>query len=191
MALTRLSTNVIFACIVGGLALTSAMSIFNFSKTDAVPKKIVGQAPENHLPVDAVNRLVEFQKLLASDPGNADYLSQIANLYYDAGEYANAAEYYQKTLNIRPGEPNIETDLATCFYNLGQSDKSLEILDAVLSRNPGFTQAKFNKGIVLIYGKKDAKAGIAVWEDLLRENPEYGQRAELEQKIKELKVSMP
>jgi len=63
-------------------------------------------------------------------------------------------------------------------------------LDNVLSYDPGFTQAKYNKGIVLIEGKKDVKGGISVWEDLLRSDPGYRQRAELEQRINQLKASL-
>jgi cytochrome c-type biogenesis protein CcmH/NrfG len=83
----------------------------------------------------------------------------------------------------------LETDLATCFHYLGQEDRALQILDNVLRYSPGFTQAKFNKGIVLIEGKKDVKNGVAVWEDLLRSDPNYSQREQLEQRIRQLKES--
>jgi tetratricopeptide (TPR) repeat protein len=123
----------------------------------------------------------------AREPQNPEYPTQIGNLYYDAGEYGKAVDYYQRSLKIRPRDPNVETDLATCFHYLGQEDRALEVLDNVLRYNPGFTQAKFNKGIVLIEGKKDVKNGIAVWEDLLRSDPNYSQREQLQQRIRQLK----
>jgi tetratricopeptide (TPR) repeat protein len=114
----------------------------------------------------------------------------LANLYYDNGEYEKAAAAYQESLNLHPQDPGVETDLATCYYNLGQEDKALEILDRVLKYRPGFSQAMFNKGIVLISGKKDIKGGIAIWEELLRLDPVFAQKAELEQKIHQLKASV-
>jgi hypothetical protein len=48
----------------------------------------------------------------------------------------------------------------------------------------------FNKGVILADAKKDVKGAIILWEDLLRSNPNYAQRAELEQRIRQLKGSM-
>ena len=76
-----------------------------------------------------------------------------------------------------------------CLHYIGQSDKALETLDAVLGYSPGFAQAMFNKGIILANAKKDTKGAIRIWEDLLRSNPDYPQRSELEQRIRQLKGS--
>jgi len=105
-------------------------------------------------------------------------------------QYDKAVAYYQQSLDLQPQNPNVETDLAACFHYLGQYDKSLEILNKVLGYRPGFPEAMFNKGIVLISGKKDVKGGISVWEDLLRLNPDYPRRAELQQNIDQLKSSL-
>jgi hypothetical protein len=43
--------------------------------------------------------------------------------------------------------------------------------------------------MVLINGKKDIKGGFSVWEDLLRTDPDFPHREELEQKIRQLKGS--
>jgi tetratricopeptide (TPR) repeat protein len=148
------------------------------------------QLPDKQPPVDSAGRIAALEQLIAREPQNADYLAQTANLYYDLRQYDKAADYYQRSLNIRPRDPNVETDLATCFHYLGQDDKALEILNNVLSYNPRFVQAQFNKGIVLVEGKKDIKGGIAVWENLLRSEPAYSQKAELEQRIQQLKASI-
>jgi tetratricopeptide (TPR) repeat protein len=109
-------------------------------------------------------------------PENPEYHTQIANLYYDGALYEKAAAHYQQSLKIRPQDPSVETDLATCYHYLGLDDKALEILDKVLRYSPDFSQAKFNKGIVLVNGKKNIKSGISVWEELLRSDPFPAQR---------------
>ncbi len=191
MALSKSSVNLLFAVVVAALGATAASYIYINSRQPGIQGKAAEtQLPENHPSLDTPGRIAALQQLSARDPKNPDYPAQIANLYYDAGQYAQAVEYYQQSLNVRPQDPNVETDLATCYHYLGQDDKSLELLNNVLSYNPGFTQAKFNKGIVLIEGKKDIKGGLAVWEDLLRSDPGYSQRAELEQRINQLKASV-
>jgi len=90
---------------------------------------------------------------------------------------------------LRPQSPSVETDLATCYHLLGQHDRALEILDKVLQYRPHFAQALFNKGIVLHSGRNDLKGAIAAWEELLRTNPNLPQRADIEQRIEQLKAS--
>ena len=192
MAISRFSVNLMFGIIAAALGITAGTAIYISSKQPEVQERPADntQLPEKHPPVDSSGRIAALEQLIAREPQNADYPAQTGNLYYDLGQFDKAADYYQRSLSIRPRDPNVETDLATCFHYLGQDDKALEILDNVLSYNPRFTQAKFNKGIVLLEGKKDIKGGIAVWEELLRSDPAYTQKAELEQRIQQLKSSI-
>jgi len=136
------------------------------------------------------NKLAALEEMAAKDPQNADIRTQIGNIHYDLNQFEKAIEFYQQSLKIHPKDPNVETDLATCFHYLGQHDKALEIMDKVLSYSPNYSQAMFNKGIVLISGKKDIKAGIAVWEELLRLNPGFDRKADIEKTIRQLKASV-
>jgi len=121
-----------------------------------------------------------------SDPQNADYKVQMGNAYYDLGQYQKAIDAYQQSLAIRPQDPDVETDMGTCYHFIGQPDKALELFDHVLQYRPDFPQALFNKGIVLVEDKKDIRGGIAVWEELLRTNPSFPQKAQIEQRIRQL-----
>jgi tetratricopeptide (TPR) repeat protein len=192
MALSRSSVNLVFALIVAVLGSTAVVFIyFNSGMPDIRTQAAVdSRLPEKNAPAEVATRITALQQMSTGDPKNPDYPVEIGNIYYDLGQYDKAAEYYQRSLGIRPHDPNVETDLATCFHYLGQDDKSLETLDDVLSFAPGFSQAKYNKGIVLIEGKKDAKGAISIWEDLLRSDPGYRQRAELQQRIDQLKASI-
>lgn len=149
------------------------------------------QLPADHPPTEAAQMLMALQQKIDQDPQNVELLTQIANLYYDLGQYDKAADFYQQSLNIRPGAADIETDLATCFHYLGQEDKSLEILEKVLQYQPGFPQAMFNKGAVLVYGKNDVQGALRIWEELLRSDPAFSQQVDLEQQINKLKTSVP
>jgi tetratricopeptide (TPR) repeat protein len=195
MALKKWVVNLIFASIVAALGLTAAGAIYlrsnsSAKKPQAVQESAASQLPENHPSTETLEEIMALEQKFAEDPKNADYPARIANIYYDFSQYDKAADFYQKSLDIRPGVPGVETDLAACFYYLGQYDKALKLLDEVLQHQPGYPQAMFNKGIVLAYGKNDAQGAVKVWEDLSRSDPAFSQRAELEQKIDQLKASV-
>jgi tetratricopeptide (TPR) repeat protein len=192
MAMSKLRINLVFGCIVVALALIAVTSLyFNTTKHEVRPAASEAPSdkslPENHPSIDTANTLAALEKMSAADPQNPDYQTQIANLYYDLGQYEKAIGFYQKSLSLRPRDPNVETDLAVCFHYLGQDDRALETLDKVLQYTPGFSQAMFNKGTILIDAKKDIRGGIKVWEDLLRLNPDYPQKAQIEQRINQFK----
>jgi cytochrome c-type biogenesis protein CcmH/NrfG len=193
MALSKSVINVAFGCVVALLVLTAAIFAYrNFSQPGIhehpALEPSVNQLPENHPTVDFSNMRAELEQRISKDPKNPDYVATLGNLYYDNGEYDKAADCYKKSLDLRPQNANVETDLATCYFNLGQSDKALETLNRVLKYSPGFSQALYNKGVVLIHGREHIKDGIAVWETLLKSDPEFSERAGLEQKLNQIKA---
>lgn len=192
MALSRSTINFAFACLTIALALTAGVFVYlNFVRSDVAPAAKHGPAeaamPENHPPADAAAQLAALEQMSAKDPENPEHQTRVANLYYDLDQYGKAADFYERSLKLRPNDPNVETDLAVCFHYLGQDDKALATLDKVLGYSPGFAQAMFNKGVILANAKKDINGAIAIWEDLLRTNPDYAQKPELEQRIRQLK----
>ena len=186
--------NLLFAAVVISLAGVALVSMYLNKDKPSIQEAVVPDPssmslPEGHPPVEAAGKLTELEKLSADDPQNADYRTRLGNSYYDLGQYQKAIDAYEASLKLKPRDPAVETDLATCFHFLGQEDKALELLNRVLQYSPDFPQALFNKGIVLIEGKHDEAGGIAVWEYLLKSNPGYPQRAQVEQKIRQLRSS--
>jgi tetratricopeptide (TPR) repeat protein len=191
MHISKFHINLIFALVVLVLGITAAGSLIKMRSNHLVsPTSSSNRMPKDHPPIDMSKELAELEQLSAKDPGNASYRTQIGNIYYDMDQYEKAAVYYTQSLELSPRDPNVETDLAVCYHYMGQDDRSLEILGKVLQYSPDFAQAMFNKGIVLISGKKDIKDGIAVWERLLRIHPDFSRRAELQQSIDQLKASL-
>jgi tetratricopeptide (TPR) repeat protein len=195
MATNKLGVNVAFICILSVLALTAATAYYHNSsppevKTSSMAPPSGAALPENHPDIESSKKIAALENLIAREPNNPEYQTQIANLYYDSGQYEKAAEHYQKSLDLRPGDPNVETDLAVSLHYNSQDDKALEILNKVLAHSPGFSQALFNKGIILITAKKDVNGGIRVWEELMRTDPEFARKADLEKKINAIKESV-
>ncbi len=187
--------NLIFgsaAALLGGVALFAMYAKRNLPPVLEGPVSAFesGSLPENHPPIDGPARIAALEELSHRNPENPDYKTQIGNAYYDMGQYEKAAEAYRGSLELQPDNPSVQTDLGTSYHYLGRHDQALEIFDVVLKKHPGFAQALFNKGVVLQLGKKDFPGAIAAWEELLRDNPNFPQRADLERKISELKSGM-
>jgi cytochrome c-type biogenesis protein CcmH/NrfG len=187
--------NLLFGTVILALGVVAAASMYINRDRPVIRESLVTEPqaetrlPGNHPPMDLSNRLMEFEEMSRKEPGNAEYRVQIGNVYYDMGQHRKAASAYEEALKMKPQDPNVETDLATCYYSLGEHDRALQILDAVLRYQPNFPMAMFNKGIVLQVGKNDSRGAIAVWEALLQANPDFPQRAALEQRIRESKVA--
>jgi tetratricopeptide (TPR) repeat protein len=195
MAMNKKSINLIFALIVIGLGSAAVYSIYMSSgnpllRTGAREGPSSEPLPENQPPVETDQQLAALIQMSMEDPQNADIQTGIGNLYYDRQDFDKAIIYYQKSLDLQSFNPYVETDLATCFHYVGRNDEALKLLDHVLENRPGFEQALYNKGIVLIHGNNDIESGIAVWEELLKSDLEPAKRAELEKGIQQLKSSI-
>src|SRR5437660_3952744 len=127
--------------------------------------------------LDAVNR----------NPGDFDSLVKLGDLYYDGQQFPNAIQYYERALVIHPENPDVRTDLGTAYWYIGNADKALAEMEISLKYKPGHPQTLFNLGWVKWQGKADAKGAVAAWQNLLKTNPDYPQKQQVEQYIAKAK----
>lgn len=121
------------------------------------------------------------------NPGDYDSLVQLGNLYYDAQQYPGAIQYYEKALVIHPENPDVRTDMGTAYWYTGNADKAVEAMQTSLKYRPGHPQTLFNLGWIKWQGKADPKGAIEAWEKLLKSNPDYPQKQQVEQYIAKAK----
>lgn len=127
--------------------------------------------------LDAVNR----------NPADYDALVKLGDLYYDGQQFPNAIQYYDRALAIHPENPDVRTDLGTAYWYTGNADKALAELETSLKYKPGHPQTLFNLGWVKWQGKADAKGAVEAWQTLLKTNPDYPQKQQVEQYIAKAK----
>lgn len=120
---------------------------------------------------------------LQQRPNDANLLANLGNLYYDSQAYPQAIEYYRKSLSILPTNPDVRTDMGTAMWYGGDPDGALKEFATSLSYNSSHNGSLFNRGVVLMQGKHDAKGAIASWQKLLQVNPNYPDRQKVEQLI--------
>jgi tetratricopeptide (TPR) repeat protein len=126
---------------------------------------------------------------LKTDPGNAELLATLGNVYYDSGQYQKAIEFYQRSLRITPDNANVRTDLGTAYWYTGDPDSAIAEYQKALSSAPNQANALFNMGIVKWRGKKDANGALSAWQKLLDTNPNYENRDKVLQLMAEARQS--
>lgn len=132
----------------------------------------------------AVGPLMEAVK---KDPKDYDSLVKLGNLFYDAQRFPEAIQYYERSLAIHPENPDVRTDMGTAYWYSGNADKALAAMGTSLKYRPGHPQTLFNLGWVRWQGKADPKGAIEAWQQLLKLNPDYPQKQQVEQYIAKAK----
>ena len=125
---------------------------------------------------------------LQANPKDFETLRQLGNLYYDGQAFPQAIDYYNKALAIDPKNPDVLTDLGTAYWYSGDADKALADFDKSLAIRPNHPGTMFNVGIVKWQGKKDPKGAVVVWEQLLKTNPDYDQKDQVQMLIERAKM---
>lgn len=148
----------------------------------AAPTGAPAAAPGAPPPALVDERQVQaLRDIVAKDPKNLQAATQLGNMLYDAGRYAEAVLPYQQAFALAPRNVNISTDLGTALWYSGRPDEALAQYEKSLAIDPGHAQTLFNRGIVYRDGKQDAPQAIQSWERLLSANPNYPERAKVEQ----------
>jgi cytochrome c-type biogenesis protein CcmH/NrfG len=127
--------------------------------------------------VEAVNK----------NPDDYDSLVKLGNLFYDGQQYPSAVQYYERAVVIHPENVDVRTDLGTAYWYSGNADKAIASLETALKYSPGHPQTLFNLGWVRWQGKGDPKGAVEAWQRLLKANPDYPQREQVEQYIAKAK----
>lgn len=120
---------------------------------------------------------------LKTSPDDLNTIVQLANLYYDGQQYPEAVEYYQLAVKSQPTSADLLTDLGTSKWYMGDADGAIAEFQTALKYKPDHPGTLFNLGIVRWQGKLDPKGAVQAWEELLRLNPNYPQRQEVQEYI--------
>jgi cytochrome c-type biogenesis protein CcmH/NrfG len=122
-----------------------------------------------------------------SNPNDFESLVKLGNLYFDAQQYDRAIVNYERGLTITPDNPDVLTDLGTAYWYAGSPDKALADFQKSLKVRPNHPGTLFNTGVVKWQGKADPAGAVAAWQQLLKTNPDYPQRQQVEEFIAKAK----
>jgi len=135
----------------------------------------------------AMAQAAPLLEAVKKDPNDYDSLVKLGDVLYDGQQFASAIGYYERALAIHPENPDVRTDMGTAYWYTGNADKALEAMQISLKYRPGHPQTLFNIGWVRWQGKADPKGAIEAWQQLLKANPDYPQKQQVEQYIAKAK----
>jgi cytochrome c-type biogenesis protein CcmH/NrfG len=157
------------------------------ASTSAQPGSAQQQQPDPNAQAALAQAAAPLIEAVNKDPKDFDSLVKLGNLYYDGQQYATAIQYYERALTIHPDNPDVRTDMGTAYWYTGNAEKALSAMEASLKYRPGHPQTLFNLGWVRWQGKQDPKGAIEAWQQLLKANPDYPQKQQVEQYIAKAK----
>ena len=143
--------------------------------------------PDPAVQAALVQAAAPLLEALKKDPKDFDSLVKLGNLYYDGKQFPSAIQYYERALAIHPENPDVRTDMGTAYWYMGDAEKALAAMETSLKYRPGHPQTLFNLGWVRWQGKQDPQGAIQAWQDLLKANPDYPQKQQVEQYIAKAK----
>jgi cytochrome c-type biogenesis protein CcmH/NrfG len=120
---------------------------------------------------------------LKQKPSDAKLLVQTGNIYMQTHQFKEAADYFRKALQSDPKNFAVRADLASCLYYDGDPDAALAELQQNLNYDAKHAGTLLNIGIIDWKGKGDAAAAVATWQKLLKLNPNYERKDQVEHLI--------
>lgn len=118
-----------------------------------------------------LQHIAHLEQALQQHPDDAARWTELGNAYFDTGQPFKAIEAYKRSLRLQPNNPGVLTDLGIMYRESGQYEQALESFDMAIRRKPDHEQARFNKGVVLLFDLHRHAEAKAVWQELLGINP--------------------
>ena len=137
----------------------------------AVPSSAGAQGAQAPPPLDE-SRASALKSTAQQNPADTATRVQLANMYFDAERFQEAADWYQQALKINPKDVNASTDLGIAYYYMNQPDRALAQFDHSLSVDPNHAKTLLNVGIVRAFGKQDLDGATQAWEKVLKVAPD-------------------
>ena len=145
------------------------------------------QAPP---PLDE-SRASAMKTTAQQNPTDAVTRVQLGNMYFDAGRFQDATEWYQAALKINPKDVNASTDLGISYYYMNQPDQALAQFERSLAVDPSHSKTLLNIGIVRAFGKQDLKGAAEIWQKVVAVAPSSEEARAARQALDGLRSAHP
>jgi tetratricopeptide (TPR) repeat protein len=170
----------------GGWLFRSVQNMAHIEAAKTAPSSTAATPSTADLKSMADGHAAPLLQQLKTDPANAEILTSIGNLYYDAQQYSIAVDFYNRALQSKPSDAAVRTDMATAYWYMGNTDAAISEFNKALTYVPNSPNTLFNLGLVKWQGKHDSAGAIADWKKLLAANPDYEAKEKVLKMLKEV-----
>ena len=109
---------------------------------------------------------------LAKHPEDIEKRKSLANIFYNAGSFAEAIPLYEEVLKKDTKNTDVMVDLGYCYREVGRIDDAMAEFDQALKIEPHKKQALFNKAVILGFYKHDKKGAQQILDQLKKYYPD-------------------
>ena len=122
--------------------------------------------------IDLLDVIIETERVIASDPSNADAHRRMASAYYETQAYYPAIEKYKQAIEIDPDNSSQYNLLGYCEIGVGAYDEAIKAFRRLAEKSPddpnsydSMAEAYFKKG--------DIKQAIRHYEKAISVDKEF------------------
>jgi Flp pilus assembly protein TadD len=154
-----------------------------------LPKSVGQQGQSSTQTMEQVQQEIGvLRQALQRNPKDGKAQGRLGDLFYDAGMFDKARDYYVQSLQNEPNDPNVSTDLGICYQRLGQPDEAIKQFRHSLEIDPRHWQSWLNLGIVSLFDKHDTKTAEEAFAKVKELNPTFEGLAQFQQVLEHAKA---
>jgi len=122
---------------------------------------------------DAKSPLQTMEEMWQHHPGHGPIALELANLYFQDGQYPKAIEFYNIFLKDDTTATgwHVRLDISRAYVALSKTDSALMELNMMLERDPTHPGALYNIGAIQA-NSGNFTAARAAWERLIQTHPD-------------------
>ncbi|RBM17440.1 cytochrome C biosynthesis protein [Prauserella sp. PE36] len=140
-----------------------------FVTGNEVAQTPAGPAPASRAPAPrdlSTVSAAEMEGVVKANPTVVGMRLALADRYLEKGNYDKAAEHYGVALKQDPGNPEVQAGAGWLLFKMGQTGAALRFVDQALNIAPTMQDALWFKANILLGGRKDPAAALAILRTL-------------------------
>jgi tetratricopeptide (TPR) repeat protein len=100
--------------------------------------------------VQQIQGIEQLKARLAMNPNDFATLSELGDMYFEAGQYFEAIQIYDQAIGVNPMCADCYNDRGLSLHYLGDSNSAIASFDKAVEINPEYVHAWLSKGFVLV-----------------------------------------
>jgi tetratricopeptide (TPR) repeat protein len=130
-------------------------------------------APDTGVMSAVQQQIAQLEAIVAQEPGNADSLFQLGEIYIQGQQWEQAITYFRRLLDVQPNNAHAQTDIGIAHMELGRYIEAEAALFKALESDPNYVHAHYTLGFVYAFGSPaDPEAARQHWQEVVNLVPD-------------------